>query len=76
MRFKAKRTQGVVIRINSPGGSPVQAGHINDEIRRLREKYPNIPGMRWWRYLCVGRILLAVAADKYLYQPNRASWDR
>jgi protease-4 len=41
--FKDKRTQGVVLRINSPGGSPVQAGHINDEIRRLRAKYPNIP---------------------------------
>src|SRR5436853_1208284 len=33
--FKDKRTQGVVLRINSPGGSPVQAGHINDEIKRL-----------------------------------------
>ena len=34
--FKDKRTQGVVLRINSPGGSPVQAAHINDEIRRLQ----------------------------------------
>ena len=31
--FKDKRTQGVILRINSPGGSPVQAGYINDEIR-------------------------------------------
>jgi protease-4 len=38
--FKNKTTQGVVLRINSPGGSPVQAGEINDEIRRLRGKYP------------------------------------
>src|SRR3972149_7664175 len=37
--FKDKRTQGVVLRINSPGGSPVQAGYINDEMRRLRAKY-------------------------------------
>jgi len=36
--FKNKTTQGVVLRINSPGGSPVQAGEINDEIRRLRGK--------------------------------------
>ena len=28
--FKDKRTQGIVLRINSPGGSPVQAGFIND----------------------------------------------
>ncbi len=36
--FKDKHTQGVILRINSPGGSPVQAGYINDEIRRLRVK--------------------------------------
>ena len=41
--FKDKNTQGVILRINSPGGSPVQAGQINDEIRRLRVQYPNIP---------------------------------
>lgn len=38
--FKDKRTRGVVLRINSPGGSPVQSGYIYDEIRRLRDKYP------------------------------------
>ena len=32
-------TQALVLLINSPGGSPVQAGLINDEIRRLRKKY-------------------------------------
>jgi protease-4 len=31
--------QGIVLLINSPGGSPVQAGIINDEIRRLKAKY-------------------------------------
>jgi protease-4 len=31
--------KGVVLLINSPGGSPVQAGIINDEIRRLKGKY-------------------------------------
>src|SRR5262249_3582715 len=41
--FKDKNTQGVVIRINSPGGSPVQAQTIYDEMRRLRKKYPDIP---------------------------------
>ncbi|MFP3757858.1 S49 family peptidase, partial [Cupriavidus sp. SIMBA_020] len=33
---------GVVLRINSPGGSPVQAGYVYDEIRRLRAEYPAI----------------------------------
>jgi protease-4 len=31
--------QGIVLLINSPGGSPVQAGIINDEVRRLKAKY-------------------------------------
>ncbi len=41
--FKDKQTKGVVLRVNSPGGSPVQSGYINEEIVRLRKKYPDIP---------------------------------
>ena len=41
--FEDRGTAGVILRINSPGGSPVQAGMINDEIHRLRAKYPEIP---------------------------------
>jgi protease-4 len=41
--FEDKHTAGVILRINSPGGSPVQSGIINDEMRRLRAKYPAIP---------------------------------
>ncbi|MEY2802002.1 MAG: hypothetical protein RL513_1587 [Pseudomonadota bacterium] len=37
--FEDAGSQGVVLLINSPGGSPVHAGIINDEIRRLREKH-------------------------------------
>ena len=33
-------TRGVVLRINSPGGSPVQAGQINEEAVRLRKLHP------------------------------------
>ncbi|MBI3561394.1 MAG: S49 family peptidase [Gammaproteobacteria bacterium] len=40
--FKDKNTQGIILRINSPGGSPVQSGYIYDEIKRLREQYKNI----------------------------------
>jgi protease-4 len=39
--FEDKHSKGIVLRINSPGGSPVQAGYINDEIKRLRAKYPD-----------------------------------
>jgi len=63
--FKDKNTQGVILRINSPGGSPVQAGQINDEIRRLRAKYPNIPLYAVVEDICAsGGYYVAVAADK------------
>ncbi len=63
--FKDKNTVGVVLRINSPGGSPVQSGYINDEIRRLRGKYPTIPVYAVVQDLCAsGGYYVAVAADK------------
>ncbi|OGS81890.1 MAG: peptidase S49 [Gallionellales bacterium GWA2_59_43] len=63
--FEDKRTQGVILRINSPGGSPVQAGQINDEIRRLRAKYPQIPLHVVVEDICAsGGYYVAVAADK------------
>jgi protease IV len=70
--FKDKRTQGIVLRINSPGGSPVQAGHINDEIRRLRAKHPEIPLYAVVEDVCAsGGYYVAVAADKIFV--NKAS---
>ena len=63
--FKSKDTRGVILRINSPGGSPVQAGYINDEIRRLRQKYPKIPLYAVVTDICAsGGYYVAVAADK------------
>ena len=41
--FDDKRVVGVILRIDSPGGSSVQAGDIVDEIRRLRRKHPDKP---------------------------------
>jgi protease-4 len=41
--FEDDKTKGIILRINSPGGSPVQAGQINDEIRRLRKEHEKIP---------------------------------
>ena len=39
--FENKDSVAVILRINSPGGSPVQSGYVYDEIRRLRAKYPD-----------------------------------
>ncbi len=40
--FEDKKVKGVVLRINSPGGSPVQSGYVYDEIKRLRGLHPDI----------------------------------
>ena len=63
--FKDKNTQGVILRINSPGGSPVQSGIIYDEIRRLRTIYPNVPVYVVVEDLCAsGGYYIAAAADR------------
>lgn len=70
--FKDKNTQGIILRINSPGGSPVQAGYINDEIRRLRLLYPQIPLYVVVEDMCAsGGYYIAAAADKIFV--NKAS---
>jgi protease-4 len=41
--FEDPKTKGVIMSINSPGGSPVQSHQIHAEMRRLQEKYPEKP---------------------------------
>jgi protease-4 len=63
--FKDSTTKGVVLEINSPGGSPVQAQNIYDEIWRLREKYPRIPIYAVVEDICAsGGYYVASAADR------------
>lgn len=70
--FKDKNTAGVILRINSPGGSPVQASYINEEIKRLKKAYPNIPVYAVVEDICAsGGYYAAVAADKIFV--NQAS---
>lgn len=63
--FKHEETAGVILEINSPGGSPVQSAYIYDEIKRLRQKYESIP-----LYVVVvdiaasGGYFVAAAADR------------
>ena len=63
--FENKNSAGVILRINSPGGSPVQAGYINDEIKRLRKEYPDMPFYVVISDICAsGGYYVAAAADK------------
>ena len=56
--FEDADTAGVILRINSPGGSPVQAGYISDEIVRLRGLHPDTPAVcGHHRHRRVGRLL-------------------
>jgi len=65
--FENKDAVGIILRINSPGGSPVQAGMINDEIRRLRTLYPDKPLNVVVEDVCAsGGYYIAVAGDKIL----------
>ncbi|MDO8958774.1 MAG: S49 family peptidase [Rhodocyclaceae bacterium] len=70
--FDDKHTAGVVLRINSPGGSPAQAGIITDEIRRLRAKHADKPLFVVVEDVCAsGGYYVASAADKIFV--NKAS---
>ncbi len=63
--FENKRTKGLILRINSPGGSPVQSGIINDEIKRLRKLHPEVPVYAVVEDVCAsGGYYIAAAADK------------
>jgi len=63
--FKDKNTQGVILRINSPGGSPVQSQTIYDEMKRLRKKYPEIPLYAVVEDICAsGGYFVAAGADR------------
>jgi protease-4 len=70
--FKDKNTAGILLRCNSPGGSPVQAGLVNDEIRRQRALHPEIPFYVVVEDMCAsGGYYIAAAADKIYV--NKAS---
>ena len=63
--FADTNAAGVILKINSPGGSPVQAGIINDEIKRLRTVYPGKPFYVVVEEICAsGGYYVAAAADK------------
>ena len=63
--YESKGTKGIILRINSPGGSPVQAGIINEEINRQKKLHPEIPVYAVVEDICAsGGYYIAAAADK------------
>ena len=62
--FEDKGAQAVVLRINSPGGSPVQSGIVNDEIRRLKALHGKKVYAVVEEVCASGAYYIAVAADE------------
>jgi len=63
--FEHDDTAGIVIEINSPGGSPVQSAYIFDEIMRLKQKHDSIPVYAVVADIAAsGGYFVAAAADK------------
>ncbi|OGT19730.1 MAG: peptidase S49 [Gammaproteobacteria bacterium RBG_16_57_12] len=63
--YKDKNTAGIILRINSPGGSPVQAGYVYDEVNRLRDEHPDVPIYAVITDICAsGGYYIAASADE------------
>ena len=69
---KDKNTKGIILNINSPGGSAVQSAEIYDEIKRQKKKHPDLPILAVVSDMCAsGGYFIASASDKIYV--NRAS---
>ena len=63
--FDNEYARGLILRLNTPGGSPVQAGIINDEIKRLQKIRPDFPVYAVIEDVCAsGGYYIAVAAEE------------
>ena len=65
--LKDKATVGVIIRANSPGGSPVYSDILNNEITRMRQLYPNKPIVFVIDEVCASGCYYAAAAAESIY---------
>ena len=69
---KDRNTKGIILHINSPGGSPVQSDYVYNEIRRLKQEYPELPVVSVVSDICAsGGYYIASATDKIFV--NQAS---
>lgn len=69
--YKNPQVKGIVIRANSPGGSPVVSDVAFTEIRRLKAEHPQVPVIVVAEDLCAsGCYYIASAADKIYANPS------
>ena len=69
--FEAEASKAVIVKINSPGGTPVQAAQINAEISRLQELHPEKPVYAAISDICAsGGYYVAVAASEIYAHPS------
>lgn len=67
---KNEETKGVILHLNSPGGSPVQSSYIYNEIRRIKQERPELPIHAVASDICAsGCYFIAAAADKIFVNP-------
>lgn len=67
---KDKNTKGIILNINSPGGSAVQSAYIYDEIRRQKKLHPDMPIYAVVGDMCAsGGYYVAAASDKIYVSP-------
>ena len=65
-------TKGIILRMNTPGGTPVQAAYVYDEIKRIKQQKPDLPIYAVVSDMCAsGGYYIASATDKIFV--NRAS---
>ena len=68
--FESDTVKGIIVRLNSPGGSPVQASRINREIDRLQALHPDVPIYAVVEEIGVsGAYYVAVATDEIYADP-------
>ncbi|OGV27501.1 MAG: signal peptide peptidase SppA [Legionellales bacterium RIFCSPHIGHO2_12_FULL_37_14] len=69
--FKNSNMKAIVIRVNSPGGSPVQADYIYNQIRYYRAKNKEVPVYAVCMDICASAAYyIAAAADEIYANPS------
>ncbi len=68
---KNEDTKGIILHVNSPGGSPVQSSYIYDEIRKIKANNPDLPIYAVASDICAsGCYFIVAAADKIFVNPS------